>query len=86
MASENRTVSGSELRMGDVVDLGFSDGYSFATVKQIADDSIHFFRPYVHTADHTYTGGIHCYIGIENFSVWRFKETTYRLVSRKFTD
>jgi hypothetical protein len=64
------TKKAKDLALGDVVQL--SDGpYSCATVKKVGEDEVTFFRPYVQTADFSYTGGVPCYIGIEEFSVYR---------------
>lgn len=56
--------------LGDIVSLGFNDGeYDCATVCQIhTDGTVDLFRPYTHTADFSYTGGVICYVGIENIS------------------
>ena len=53
-----------ELKLADIVEL-FDDGYGTATVVQITESEIHFFRPYVHTADFSYTGGVIHTIGFE---------------------
>ncbi len=60
-----------QLQLTDKVKLG--DGpYMTATVKQIRDDgTVTFFRPYVHTSNFSYTGGVICTIGIEEFSTNR---------------
>jgi len=57
----------SELKLGDVVEL-FDGPFGTATVKQIKDGSVTFFRPYVATANFSCTGGVICTIGIEEFS------------------
>src|SRR5262245_1672465 len=63
-----RTVRASELRLGDVVQSprGIAP-YGTCTVKQIEGKLITMFRPYVHTADFSFTGGVLCYIGVEEF-------------------
>jgi len=58
----------SELQLADVVVLS-EIVYGTATVKQIKDGTITFFRPYVHTEDFSYTGGVLCFVGIEEFTV-----------------
>lgn len=58
--------AGRSLRLGDIVRLSDSP-YGFATVKKVGDFEITFFRPYVTTADFSYSGGVMCYIGIEEF-------------------
>ena len=64
-----------ELKLGDTVKLG--DGpYMTATVKQILNDgTVTFFRPYVATSAFSYTGGLICTIGIEEFSTNRNDQT-----------
>ena len=59
----------SQLGLGDVVDLGLTV-YSFATVCKVEDNGwVHLHRPYIQTADFSYTGGVITYIGQENFSL-----------------
>jgi len=41
--------------------------YSHMTVRNKTDKEITFFRPYVVSEDFSYTGGVICYIGIEEF-------------------
>lgn len=72
-----------ELRLADVVDLGGIDGYSYATVSNIRDGLITFYRPYTHTADFSYTGGVICYLGIETFSRQHDSADLYRVTSRR---
>ena len=59
----------SELQLADVVSIFPDASYSTATVKQIKDGYVTLFRPYVHTADFSYTGGVITYIGIEEFTI-----------------
>lgn len=74
-------VKGSELNLGDIVKVwDNSDPYSFATVKQIEKDTVTLFRPYVATADFSCTGGVICYVGIEEFKAWKSQE--FELVKR----
>lgn len=66
-------VKANQLQIGDVVRNIDRDGragaYMDMTVRQIKDGYVHFFRPYVHTDNYLHTGGVTCYIGIEEFSV-----------------
>jgi hypothetical protein len=73
----------TELRLADCVEA--VDGpYGTAIVKQIANGIITFFRPYAANADFSHTGGVICYLGIEEFTrsvsphemmrVWRREE------------
>ncbi len=60
-----------ELRLGDVVrTAGPPEPYIDCTVKQIRATGVLLFRPFVHTSDFTYTGGVICYVGIEEFEIY----------------
>ena len=60
----------SELKLGDRVRTGLPyEAFRDSVVEQIKDGNIKFFRPYVHTADFSYTGGVICYTGIEEFHI-----------------
>lgn len=64
----NEMVKGSQLGLGDQVQLGWP--YGTATVVQIKDDEIRLIRPYVHTSDVRYSGNqVLWYLGIEDFKV-----------------
>ena len=69
MDAKNR-VPFSELRLGDIVKLGLGP-YADATVKNVKDGTVTFFRPYVVSSEFTYAGGVICTIGIEEFSTAR---------------
>jgi hypothetical protein len=73
-----------DLQLADVVRLvsDAENAYSCMTVKQITDKEVTFFRPYVHTADFAYTGGVLCFIGIEEFQVSLSSTQEYELVQR----
>jgi len=75
-------ITGQELRLADVVDL-FDGPYRTATVKQIRDGEVTFFRPYVASSDFEYTGGVICTIGIEEFKCLINTSHTYKLLQRK---
>jgi hypothetical protein len=72
----------SELQLADTVRIG-DDAFGFAVVTQIADGLVHFFRPYAHTADFSYTGGVMTYVGIETWTVALDSSTNYELINRK---
>lgn len=63
----------SDLVVGDtvVLDTMIDSPYGACTVKQIRDGWVTFFRPYVHTDDFIYTGGVICYVGIEEWKAPR---------------
>lgn len=61
-----------------------SDGFTTCTVKQVTETQVTLFRPYVHTADFSYTGGVICYIGFEEYCISRQNEGYHwRLLTRK---
>ena len=71
-----KTRKAKDLGLGDIIRTLGPDGnpnilgYSTATVKQISKDGyITLFRPYVHTDNFSYTGGVICYIGIETYQI-----------------
>lgn len=60
-----------EIGLGDIVSFQWEDGYSHSTVSQVhADGTVDLFRPYVQTADFSYSGkhegssAVVCYVGI----------------------
>ncbi len=59
-----------DLRLADVVTMkGAVSVFAASVVKQITETEITLFRPYVHTDDFSYCGGVICYIGVENYKV-----------------
>jgi len=68
-----QTVEARNLKIGDTVRL-YDGPFADAIVKQVAEGLITFWRPYGHSADFTYTGGVICYIGTETFS--RYADST----------
>lgn len=63
----SETVRYADLQLGDIVRT-FDGPYGDSTVYQIADGQVHMVRPYVHTADFIYTGGVITYLGQDKFS------------------
>ena len=58
-----------DLQLGDVIRFDL-DAYGDATVKRINEDgTVRCFRPFVHTSDYQTTGGVGCYVGIEEFDL-----------------
>lgn len=78
-------VNGSELEIGDRIDLEWTDGWSTAIVKNIDSNDVYneikLFRPYGTTAGFVCLGGTICYVGIEQFS--RDIKGTFKLVARE---
>ena len=71
-----------DLQLADNVRLG--DGpYMDAVVVQIKDDMIHLRRPYMATADFSYTGGVIATIGLEEVKLWKGDQRPLELLSRK---
>ncbi len=65
-----KTVKATELKIGDVVKIAeHTTTFSHSTVIQIEDGWITLFRPYVHLANFTYTGGVIPYLGTEKYKV-----------------
>jgi hypothetical protein len=61
-------MNNSELQLADQVYRVRFPELGLSVVKQIKDGAITFFRPYPHTADFSSTGGVICYIGIEEWT------------------
>ena len=73
-------VSVNTLGLGDVIKL-FDDAYGYATVRQVfPDGNAQVWRPYVRTADFSYTGGVIPTIGLEDMRLW--SGTTVELVRK----
>ena len=71
-----------DLQLADAVKLS-EQPYGWATVKQVTEDAVTFFKPYVHTENFKYTGGVICLIGIEEFRVCRDSDTEIEVWDRK---
>lgn len=66
LSAVNKLAESREIGLGDVVSLGWTDGYDNATVCKVNEDgTVNLFRIYVHTNDFSYTGGVICYVGTE---------------------
>jgi hypothetical protein len=77
-------VSANELRLADTI-LATSGGrmpWDTCIVSKVTDTEVKLFRPYGTTADFSSSGGVICYIGIEEFTIPRdTREVT--LLNRK---
>lgn len=62
-------IKARDLKLADIVQVCDDEAFSTAVVKQIKDGIIHLFRPYAHTSDFYWTGGVLCYVGIEEFQI-----------------
>lgn len=81
------TIRTSELQLGDRIMRVFDSGEydlegGVTTVKQIADGNVSLFRPYTHTADFSSTGGVICYVGIEEYNVELDRDLPWLLIQR----
>lgn len=72
-----------DLRLADTVKLSGAMIWHTAIVSQIEDGKVTFFRPYGHSADFSSTGGVICYVGIEQFSVPQDSDFEYEVLDRK---
>jgi hypothetical protein len=75
----------SELLLGDTVYLASDPALGTMIVKNITCGEVTLFRPYPHAADFSYTGGVPCYVGVEEFKVFvnGGDEWTWTLLNRK---
>lgn len=82
-----QVVKTNELQLGDRI-MRFLDSNEpdleggVTTVKQIADGNVSMFRPYTHTADFSSTGGVICYVGIEEYNVEVDRDIQWLLIQR----
>jgi hypothetical protein len=64
--SNNAEFQIRDAQLGDVVDLGFSDGiYGVGTVTRVTDEEVIVTRPYLHTSDFSCSSGVIPYLGWE---------------------
>lgn len=76
-------VKAKDLKLADtIISLGTGACWNNALVKQITDNDIMLFRPHGTTADFSYTGGVICYIGIEEFTIPK-NDCEYEVLERK---
>jgi len=75
----------SELRLADVITMQGREGKPFNTsiVVKITDRAVTLFRPYGHTGDFSYTGGVIPYTGIEHWDIEIESRTMWNLHTRK---
>lgn len=77
-----RQVKASDLKLADTVQLWQEQSWGTALVKQIKDGWITLFRPYGVTSDYSDSGGVFCYIGIEEFKVLADDYTVFTVVGK----
>ena len=87
--NDMKIIKTCELQIGDTVCAELNDDpmpsrpWSTTFVVQIKDGQVHLWRPYGHTADFSYTGGVVPYIGVEQYQVAFNSETMWLLFRRK---
>jgi hypothetical protein len=64
----NKEMTAKDLQTGDVIRL-HPEPWGTAIVKKKTDTHITFYRPYGTKAEFSYSGGVICYVGIEEFTV-----------------
>lgn len=72
----------AELQLADVVEL-FEGPFGTGVVKQIRDGMVTIFRPYGASDDFSYTGGVICYVGMEDCKYHIDSPTKFKVFSRK---
>ena len=72
-----------ELKLADQIVRANGSVPHVVTVKQIKDNEITFFRPYTQTGDFSYTGGVICYIGVEEWTESVDSSSEWTLLERK---
>jgi hypothetical protein len=68
-----------ELKLGDVIKLN-CQGYNTATVVKVTDTKVTITRPFIHTGDFEYTGGVLYYTGLETFEIFTSIDRGYKVV------
>jgi len=62
----------AHLRLGDRVRIGSQDDpFNTAIVKKVTETEALLYRPYGHSEDFSYSGGVICYVGIEEITIPR---------------
>lgn len=73
-----------ELKLGDIIALDFGGGpWNHAIVKKITETDVILFRPYGTSADFSYTGGVICYVGMEEIPYSLSENYSFSVVERK---
>lgn len=76
-------IKARDMHLADVVRYNPFGVWNTAVVKQITATDIVLFRPYGTTADFSYTGGVICYVCIEEYTVPISSDFEYDLLDRK---
>lgn len=75
-------IKAKDLKLADTIIIGTGITWSNAIVKQVTDKDIVLFRPYGTTVDFSYTGGVICYIGVEEYTIPQ-NDCEYEVLERK---
>ena len=78
-----KQVTLAQVQLADTIRLIEGVAFGDATVKQITDEEVILDRPYTHSGDFSYTGGVILYTGIEECRLWKGGEKKYTLLGRK---
>lgn len=76
-------IQAKDARLGDVVQLS-PQPFNHATIVAITETGVKVCRPYVHTSDFTYTGGVLRYLGWEEFDL--YPTTTVLIIQESTVD
>ena len=81
---EKKIILAKDMQLADVVQMvgGFNEGWGASIVKQVTDQDVTIFRPYGHHANFSYTGGVICYVGIDEYNLRRDSSVEYELLRR----
>ena len=72
-----------DLQLGDTIRISPFGTWNTAIVKQVTEKEVTIFRPYGTTASFSYTGGVICYLGIEEYRVLRDSSIQYEVLERQ---
>jgi hypothetical protein len=75
-------IKARDMKLADYVSLHATGLFDTAIVSNITESDVHLFRPYGTNADFSYTGGVICYVGIEQYSIPRDSQVEYVLLRR----
>ena len=82
---KRKIITTAELQLADVVEAESTTNLVWTTciVTQIENGQVTLFRPYGHTGEFSYTGGVIPYVGIETYKVDVDSDATWTLFQRK---
>ena len=74
-------ITADKLKLGDVIQC-FEGPFSTGIVTQLDQETVKVFRPYGKHDDFSYTGGVICYVGIEQYHIARIAGLEYEVYQR----